>query len=118
MRSVQKLTPEPGMLAAIGEDGLKRVLRQALSGTLHLHRSNIVHRDVKAHNLLTDLLDLGDPECRVVLADFGLARRLELGRHLTAQVGTRKYWAPELYERKYTHNVDCFALGVVMFLAA
>eukprot|EP00913_Durusdinium_trenchii_P014038 g13180.t1 len=91
---------------------------EVLSAILHLHTCGVVHRDVKAHNLLIDRCDLRDPRCRVVLSDFGLARRLEPGRFLCAQVGTRKYWAPELYEKKYWHVVDVFAIGVLMFLAA
>ncbi|CAK9117842.1 unnamed protein product [Durusdinium trenchii] len=97
---------------------LGNVMKQVLSAILHLHTCGVVHRDVKAHNLLIDRCDLRDPRCRVVLSDFGLARRLEPGRFLCAQVGTRKYWAPELYEKKYWHVVDVFAIGVLMFLAA
>eukprot|EP00931_Biecheleriopsis_adriatica_P094115 TRINITY_DN67796_c0_g1_i1.p1 TRINITY_DN67796_c0_g1~~TRINITY_DN67796_c0_g1_i1.p1 ORF type:complete len:364 (+),score=74.31 TRINITY_DN67796_c0_g1_i1:49-1092(+) len=97
---------------------LSFVMQQAVSAVLHLHKCGVVHRDVKANNFLTDRSDLKDPKCRIVLADFGLARRLEPGRVLHAQVGTRKYWAPELYEKRYWHVVDVFALGVMMYLAA
>lgn len=107
---------DDGGFGGIGEAGLRRIMQQALKGLMHVHYCGIVHRDVKAHNILTDRLDLRDNRCRVVLSDFGLSRRLLPGRFLTAQVGTRKYWAPEVYMKKYWHNVDCFALGVVMFL--
>lgn len=102
----------------LDQSSLANVIRQALSAILHMHTCGMVHRDVKAHNLLTDRVDLTDPRCRVVLSDFGLARRLEPGRFLCAQVGTRKYWAPELYEKRYWHVVDVFAVGVLMYLAS
>mmetsp|Transcript_35001 Transcript_35001/g.63064 ORF Transcript_35001/g.63064 Transcript_35001/m.63064 type:complete len:417 (-) Transcript_35001:88-1338(-) len=110
---------ESGDEAPLGLDrvSLQNIIRQTLSAISYLHWCGMVHRDVKAHNLFTDRLDLRDPRCRVVLGDFGLARRLEHGRFLCAQVGTRKYWAPELYEKKYWHVVDVFAVGVLMYLA-
>jgi len=103
--------------AGLGDGVLRSILGQALKGIEHLHEADIVHRDVKAHNLLIDRLDIRDPSCRVVLGDLGLARRLKHGRLLSSQVGTRKYWAPELYEKRYWHVVDVFALGVLLFLA-
>jgi len=104
--------------AGLDAFSLGNVIKQVISAILHMHTCGVVHRDVKAHNLLIDRCDLRDSRCRVVLSDFGLARRLEPGRFLCAQVGTRKYWAPELYEKKYWHVVDVFAIGVLMFLAA
>jgi calcium-dependent protein kinase len=94
------------------------VAKQVMSAISHLHECHVVHRDVKAHNLLVDRLDLLDSGFRVVLTDLGLARRLEPGRFLSAQVGTRKYWAPEIYDNKYKHVVDVFALGVLLFFMA
>eukprot|EP00929_Paragymnodinium_shiwhaense_P002436 TRINITY_DN102687_c0_g1_i1.p1 TRINITY_DN102687_c0_g1~~TRINITY_DN102687_c0_g1_i1.p1 ORF type:complete len:502 (-),score=73.25 TRINITY_DN102687_c0_g1_i1:122-1480(-) len=112
-----RVEPEKtGATDLVGTAALRRITRQMLNAIFHLHSSDILHRDVKASNVLVDRLNLRDPQCRVVLADFGLARRLKVGQHLTAQVGTRKYWAPEVYGRKYHHTVDCFALGVVLFL--
>merc|ERR1740130_150669 len=44
----------------LGDTALKNLVRQVASGIAHLHRNAIVHRDVKAHNLLLDRLDLRD----------------------------------------------------------
>lgn len=96
----------------------QRVIRQAFAGIAHLHSVNIVHRDIKAQNFLTDRLDLRQGAFRVVLGDFGLAKPLEFGEVLYKPAGTRKYWAPELYDKRYWHSVDIFALGVLIFWAA
>lgn len=50
---------------------LKLYARQLLDGTSYLHSNNILHRDMKAANLL--IADDG----RLQIADFGLARSIE-----------------------------------------
>lgn len=47
---------------------IKSMIKQTLCGLEHLHKNNIIHRDLKLQNLL---LDEGG---NVKLADFGLAR--------------------------------------------
>mmetsp|Transcript_72395 Transcript_72395/g.125511 ORF Transcript_72395/g.125511 Transcript_72395/m.125511 type:complete len:455 (-) Transcript_72395:148-1512(-) len=118
-KGLKWVAQEAGSQAKVlGNSSLRRLTRQVCFAIRHLHNCGVVHRDVKAHNLLVDRLDLRDARCRVVLGDLGLARRLEPGRFLSAQVGTRKYWAPELYDKRYWHVVDVFAVGVTLFLAA
>jgi len=104
--------------AALGNVALRNIVQQAFSAVLHLHRRQVVHRDVKAQNLLADKLDVRDPHLRVVLIDFGFAQYLEPGKVLTSRVGTRKYWPPEVFDGRYDHSMDIFALGVIGFLAA
>jgi len=102
----------------LSDRALQHVMRQALRAVSYLHESNVVHRDVKATNFLVDRMNPEDPELRVVICDFGLARQLEAGKFLSCPVGTRRYWAPEMYDQSYWHAVDIFALGVMLFLVA
>jgi len=104
-------------VTGIHDATLQCIARQVLAGIFHLHSAGIVHRDVKSHNVFIDRLDVRDARCRLVVGDLGLAQRLEPGKFLCAQVGTRKYWAPEIYDKRYSHVVDVFALGVLLFLA-
>lgn len=67
---------------------------------------NIIHRDMKAENLLVD------ENFNVCVADLGIsclrARRQSKG------MGTPKYMAPELLEGKsYTEKVDVFSFGIL-----
>lgn len=101
-----------------GDPPFQNIARQTLLGIDYVHQHSIVHRDVKAHNLLIDRLDITDPRCRVILSDLGLAKKLSAHDFLCTQVGTRKYWAPEIYEKRYSHSVDIFAVGVLIFLTA
>ena len=68
------------------------IIRQTLVALSHLHDKNIVHRDLKPDNILMTSSAAG---CRVVLTDFGAARRIDHARHrMLSLVGTDEYAAP------------------------
>ncbi|KAG2387841.1 hypothetical protein C9374_001435 [Naegleria lovaniensis] len=79
----------------------------------HIHKNNIVHRDIKLANILIE--DVHSDGLSVVLADFGLSKEIEeSSRH--SKVGTLTYLSPEVLSgQEYGFRVDCFALGVVLY---
>jgi serine/threonine-protein kinase len=91
-----------------------RVVREAAAGLAAAHRQGIVHRDVKASNLL--LADDGT----VKVADFGIVRFLhDTTTTLTSTgqiVGTSHYLAPERVLGKPAEPPsDVYALGCVLY---
>ena len=81
----------------------------------YAHEHGIVHRDIKPENLLLD------KEGRVKIADFGIAKILnvevsDVGVADSQPAGTPQYMAPEQKERRSTdHRADIYSLGVVLY---
>ena len=94
---------------------LRRVASDVLGALGAAHAAGLVHRDVKPGNIL-----LAADGCAKV-ADFGIAKSLELAGDLTGTgllVGTPAYLAPERLDgRPATERSDLYALGVVLYEA-
>lgn len=68
------------------------IVRQIVIALEYLHDQNIVHRDLKPENILMTSLENG---CRVVLTDFGHAKKIDSDRtRMTTMAGTEQYIAP------------------------
>jgi hypothetical protein len=84
-----------------------------LDGVAHAHSKNVIHRDIKAANILLDAA--GRPK----IADFGLAKDLtNLGFKTATGVimGTPGYMAPEQARGQRAERAsDQYALAVLMF---
>ena len=103
------------------EPQIKCYMIQLLQGCNYLHGNQILHRDMKAANLLIS------NEGILQIADFGLARNYddappqrgkgggEATRDYTALVVTRWYRPPELLLqlRRYTTAIDMWGVGCV-----
>lgn len=95
---------------------LAHLARQMMEAVKHVHSLQIIHRDVKGENFLSDRPDIGDPGCKVALADFGTAIRVGPGEKPCNRVGTPAFWAPEIFQDGYSFPVDIWAVGVTAFI--
>ncbi|CAI5758998.1 unnamed protein product [Candida verbasci] len=90
------------------------VIIQILEALKYLHDKDIVHRDIKPENIL--YLN-EDKESPVVLADFGIAKRLQNPQEkLTSSAGSFGYAAPEvILGTGHGKPCDIWSLGVVTY---
>lgn len=76
---------------------------------LHSFERPIVHRDLKARNVLLDAA--GDAK----LSDFGVSRELSIEDTMTGDVGTVAWIAPEVLQgRQYSERADLYSFGVLL----
>ncbi|KAK3385074.1 hypothetical protein B0H63DRAFT_472301 [Podospora didyma] len=88
--------------------------RQTLSGLAYLHREGILHRDLKADNILLDV----DGTCKI--SDFGISKKTDniYGNDKTNSMQGSVFWmAPEVIRSQgegYSAKVDIWSLGCVV----
>ncbi|XP_072152314.1 serine/threonine-protein kinase SIK3 isoform X2 [Bemisia tabaci] len=88
-----------------------RMFHQILSAISYCHHKKIVHRDIKAENLLLD------ENMNIKLADFGFSNYFD-DQLMSTWCGSPPYAAPELFTgKKYDGpRADIWSLGVVLYV--
>ncbi|KAN0060033.1 kinase that interacts with cdc31p [Thecaphora frezii] len=90
------------------------IVRETLVALAYLHKSGIIHRDVKAANIL--LTNSG----RILLCDFGVAASLASNSNQSKRstfVGTPYWMAPEVITegKTYDQKADVWSLGITIY---
>lgn len=100
-------------------DDLAPVLDALLAGLGHAHAANLVHRDIKAENIL--LSEGSDGSLQPKIADFGLAKVMERRGYRSTRMGagTLLYMPPEQFEDDTSSihpGADLYAFGVLAYM--
>ncbi|XP_008285027.1 STE20-like serine/threonine-protein kinase isoform X2 [Stegastes partitus] len=97
------------------EPQIRVVCKQTLEALIYLHDSKVIHRDLKAGNILLSL------EGDVKLADFGVsAKNTKTLQRRDSFIGTPYWMAPEVVmcetskDRPYDYKADIWSLGVTL----
>lgn len=103
------------------EKSVREIMRQVFEGLHYLHNEGILHRDLKAGNILVNY----EPEHEgrhatfdVRICDFGSARKLlgDTSISSTKEYTTYAYAAPELFNKEpFTEKTDIWACGCITF---
>ena len=78
------------------------LLPQIVSAVQYCHQKKIIHRDLKAENLLLD------SEMNIKIADFGFSNEFLPGNKLDTFCGSPPYAAPELFQVRRGFRDECF----------
>lgn len=90
-----------------------KLAMQVADGVRHLHKYNIIHRDLACRNLLVD------SQLEVYVSDFGFARQKDVAKETgftQPTLGPIKWEAPESLEKKqYSEKSDAYMYGVCLY---
>ena len=97
---------------AISEEETIYIVKQICDALEHAHKNDLVHRDIKPHNILIS------KEGLVKVTDFGIARAVSAATvtHTRSILGSVHYFSPEQARGEVAgYKSDIYSLGILMY---
>ena len=109
-QNLKEIIQDEGFLEKYTALDIAKQIARALSAA---HRSGIIHRDIKPHNIL-----ISKDGRQVKVADFGIAKAVSSSTmtNMGSVIGSVHYISPEQAKGKHlTSNADLYSLGIVLY---
>jgi serine/threonine protein kinase len=106
--SLMKTSPD----GSLEEKYVAVIIREVLVGLNYLHKSSIIHRDIKAANILISAMG------KVMICDFGVSALLAtVSSKRNTLTGTPYWMAPEVVQAvpAYDTKADIWSLGIMIY---
>lgn len=101
-------------LQHFSEHDTAKIIFSILDAISYCHDyKGIAHLDLKPENIM--FLTPND-DAPIQIIDFGLARYYPTSGYMTKIVGSTRYTAPEVLNRKYTHICDVWSIGIICYI--
>ena len=102
------------IIGQVSPEYIKMIMIQCLLAMEHMHMNNIIHRDIKPHNILWFRQGA---DRYVKFCDFGMSKVLTHQETNSCQVFTALYRAPEVITGNsfYSTKADMWSLGCIFF---
>ena len=97
----------------LSPERIEQIIREVASALVHVHELKIPHRDLKPANIMIRTLD---PDLDLVLADFGLARVLDLSKEMHSRlIISAAYASPQATSSgAISPAMDWWSLGIIV----
>ena len=82
--------------------------RQIIESLIQCRDAGVIHRDIKAENILVDLISF-----KIKIIDFGSA--VPFQKQISGRAGTKEFWAPEMYSQ-LSYDSEASAVWALGFL--
>jgi calcium-dependent protein kinase len=91
------------------------IMYQILLAINHIHKLQIMHRDLKLENILVSKKE-ENGLYRIKICDFGTSHLFKDGEKEKNITGSAYYIAPEVLKHKYDFKCDLWSCGVIMYV--
>ena len=99
--------------AKLTEKDICVIIFKIVSAVQYLHENKIVHRDLKAENIM---LESNEPDADIKIIDFGLSKKYNSNQKMHAKTGTPYYVSPEVINGEYDEKCDIWSIGILAYL--